>query len=236
MSVALRPQELSTVALAYRSQQELQRFQHGAESDPQYAFELFRRALTDPDQPASRPAWEAIYRQYFATVVRWAQQHPLFPHTGESGDYFATQALTNLWLYFAEGRGDVQCFADLRRLLSFLQVCVNHVIIDYYRAYLRRTALADEDEPPATGAPAALDLDPVEREELWQAIYQEAHTELERLWIYGYCELLLPRRQIVEIFPEFGSIDEVKRVMDTFLKRVRRNERLKTWLAAYYYR
>jgi hypothetical protein len=239
MSAPVPPQQLSIVALAYRSQQELQKFQQGAESDPQYAFELFRRALIEPRNAISQEAWEAIYRQYYATVVRWAQRHPLYPLTGETGDYFATLALTKLWLYFAEGRGDIDQFPDLRRLLSFLQVCVNHVVIDYYRTQLKQgtsleqmnTAIpihhrqqSSRDESP---------VDQIERAELWHMIYQEAQSELERLWIYAYCELLLPRRKIVELFPEFGSVDQVKQVMDTFLKRVRRNERLKHWLADY---
>lgn len=239
MSASVPPQQLSIVALAYRSQQELQKFQQGAESDPHYAFELFRRALTEPRSATSQEAWEAIYRQYYATVVGWAQGHPLYTLTGETGAYFATLALTNLWLYFAEGRGDIHRFPDLRRLLKFLQVCINHVIIDYYRAHLKhRTALEQEEAETAIhhrqrSSPDESPVDQIERAELWQMIYQEAQTELERLWIYAYCELLLPRRKIVELFPEFGSVDQVKQVMDTFLKRVRRNERLKHWLADY---
>lgn len=198
-------------------------------------FILFQSAFTDPHSARSADAWQQICEQYMGLVASWARKHGLFKLTGEEPDYFAAQAFTNMWIYFAEGKGDVERFPDLRSLLKFLMVCVNNAIVDHHRKYVMRTAPDDSQaENPAEQLPDSQPrLTQIEREELWQAIYQEAQTDLERLFIYGYFELLLPRRKIADLFPQFEDVHAVKQVMDTFLKRLRRNESLKHFLEAY---
>ena len=231
MSVSPKLSQLTPVGLAYRNFDETQKFQRGEAYDQQYGFELFRLALETPHEEKSQEVWALLVKQYTDSASRWAIKHQLFAFTGEEAGYFAHIALTNMWIYFAEDKGDFSRFPDLKRVLSFLMMCVNNAIVDYYRKHVARTDPVDIAERPIREAQPR--YSPPELAELWRAVYQAANTQQEHLFIHAYFELLLPRREIARIFPQFANVDEVKRVMDTLLKRLRRNEQLKQFLEVY---
>ena len=235
MSPQVNPRQLTLVGVSFRCQVETHKFLQGKQHDTRYCFELFRRALEEPNSEESKEVWAYVYERYYDLTVRWVSRHQLFRLTGEPADYFANVALTKMWLYFAKETGTFSAFADLRSLLRFLQMCINSEIVDYYRKHVLRIKQDDEDgKNPIDSEPAPKPrFDPPEIEELWQEVYNLTNTELERLWVHAYFELLLPRRKILKLFPQFNTLKQVKRTQDTFMKRAKRNQRLKHLLEMY---
>lgn len=234
MSQQIDPRQLTLVGVSFRCRVETHKFLQGKKHDTRYCFELFRRALEVPNSEESKQVWAYVYESYYTLTVRWVSRHQLLKLTGEPADYFANVALTKMWLYFAKETGTFSAFADLRSLLRFLQLCINSEIVDYYRKHVVRIEPEDESEEGMASQPAKTSrFDAVELEELWQEVYNLTNTELERLWVHAYFELLLPRRKILKLFPQFNTLKQVKRTQDTFMRRAKRNQRLKHLLEMY---
>lgn len=235
MSQEINPRQLTLVGVGFRCQVETQKFLQRKNHDTRYCFELFRRALEDPHLDTSKEVWGYVHRSYYKLTVGWVSRHKLFRFTGEEADYFANVALTKMWLYFAKGTGRFSHFTDLRSLLRFLQLCINSEIVDYYRKHVVRIEPDNEENKnPIERLHAERPrFDAVEQKELWAEVYNLTKTELERLWVYAYFELLLPPRKILEIFPQFETVKEVKKTGDTFMKRAKRNGQLKNFLEQY---
>ncbi len=234
MPQQVNPRQLTLVGVSFRCRVETHKFLQGKKHDTRYCFELFRRALEEPNTEESKQVWAYVYESYYNLTVRWVSRHQLFRLTGEPADYFANVALTKMWLYFAKETGTFSAFADLRSLLRFLQLCINSEIVDYYRKHVARIEPENESEDGMASQPTEEPrFNSLELEELWQEVYKLTKTDLERLWVYAYFQLLLPRREILKLFPQFNTLQQVKRTQDTFMKRAKRNERLKHLLEMY---
>jgi len=234
MSQQIDLRQLTLVGVSFRCRVETHKFLQGKKHDTRYCFELFRRALEEPNSAESKEVWAYVYESYYTLTVRWVSRHQLIKLTGEPADYFANVALTKMWLYFAKETGTFSAFVDLRSLLRFLQLCINSEIVDYYRKHVVPIESDDEGENGMASLPAEKSrFDSVELAELWVEVYKLTKTELERLWVYAYFELLLPRRHILKLFAQFETLQQVKRTQDTFMRRAKRNERLKYFLDMY---
>jgi|GEM_PF-5645496 len=235
VSDPLNPQELTLVGVAYRCQEEQQKFKQGRTHKTIYCFDLWRRALENPNDESSHKAWEFVYKHFYPNTLRWAEKHPVFPLTGEDSEYFATMALVKMWEYFAKGQGDFGKFSTLAQVLKFLQMCVNAVIVDYWKKNIKPFAHNNEqgDNPLDIVPDQKKYYQDIEITELWAKIYQKADTDLERRFIYAYFELQLPRRKIAEMYPEFGGVQGVKRVREPLMNRIARDKSLKHFLESY---
>ena len=98
--------------IADRCAQETERFFQGQSYDPQYCFELFRRAILEHDQSA----WETIHARYQSLVAGWVKQHPAFESSGEEVPYFVNRAFEKIWVALTPDK--FGRFSDLSSLLN----------------------------------------------------------------------------------------------------------------------
>jgi DNA-directed RNA polymerase specialized sigma24 family protein len=226
MSQQIDPQTLTLAGLAHRCAQETDRFFLRQAHDPQYCFELFRRAIAGRDQRA----WDLIYRQYHPLVTSWVTRHSAFHSSGEEAQYFLNRAFEKMWSALEPERF---CqFPSLKSLLRYLQMCVNSVVYDHVR---RAEIPQAELEPHAVAAREAANdslpeqiLDHVQQEELWSAVSARLRDDQERLVVHGSFVLGLKPRELYNHYEgSFRDVREIYRVKENVLARLRRDEALK---------
>jgi DNA-directed RNA polymerase specialized sigma24 family protein len=217
---------LTLAGLAHRCAKETDRFFQRQAYDPQYCFELFRRAIVGRDQRA----WELIYRQYHPLVTGWVKRHSAFSSSGEEAQYFLNRAFEKMWSALQPERFGQ--FPNLKSLLRYLQMCVNSVVYDHVR---RAEVPQAELEPhvvtasaPAQDPLAEQILDQVQQEELWSAVSARLQDDKERLVVYGSFVLgLKPRELCAQYEGNFGDVREIYRVKENVLARLQRDTALK---------
>lgn len=183
-------------------------------SDPQYCFELLRRALAD----AASEALTQVYKIYEPLVLSWVHKHERFPQTGEEANYFANMALRNC--YFALRGAKFANFQFLPQVLGYLKRCVHSAIEQYLR-----------DQKPLPDMP----LEQVEH--MGETSQQESDLEARELWSYILQLLPQPEDQLLarlafvldmkpaEIVKLHPSIWQQERQVSVALQRIRRTLR-----------
>jgi hypothetical protein len=183
-------------------------------SDPQYCFELLRRALVD----AASDALTHVYRIYEPLVLSWVHKHERFIQTGEEASYFASMALKNF--YFALRGTKFANFQFLPQILRYLKRCVHSAIEQYLR-----------DQQPVPDAP----LENVEQ--VGEATPLESGLEAQELWSYILKLLPPPEDQLLarltfvlgmkpaEIVKLHPSVWRDERQVSVALQRIRRKLR-----------
>jgi hypothetical protein len=199
--------------------------------DPQYCFELFRRAILEQDGLA----WEAIYAQYGKLVGRWVQQHSGFPASGEEVQYFVNRAYEKIWAALTPEK--FERFPELGGLLRYLKMCVHSVIADHNRAHelFERIEITERSSSAVLDPQGAVEeraLERAARLDFWKAVQARLKDEQERCLVYAAFVLALKPREIYEHFSEkFESVDEVYLVKQNVLARLRRDAELEKVLA-----
>jgi DNA-directed RNA polymerase specialized sigma24 family protein len=221
---------LTLAGLAHRCMHETERFFQRQGYDPQYCFELFRRAVMECNQRA----WELIYDQYRPLVAGWVKCHSAFPDSGEEVQYFVNRAFEKMWL--ALTRDKFGHFSDLKSLLRYLQMCVHSVILDQIRTTERSVVCVNAEGLFAEGRakdPAVENqaLAQVHRQEFWRKINARLRNEKERLVVYGSFVLAFKPRELYAQFQEtFHDVNEVYRVKVNVLARLRQDAELQKFL------
>jgi DNA-directed RNA polymerase specialized sigma24 family protein len=230
-------QELTLAGVAHRCTQETKLFFERQAHDPRYCFELFRRAIAERDQRA----WGFIYAQYRPLVSGWVERHSAYPASGEEVQYFVNRAFEKMWAALAPEK--LTRFPNLKSLLRYLQMCAHSVILDQVRAAQRAVVdvrvedlLAGGDRPGPTAENQALSR--VEREEFWKLICtrlwdkekDEAEVERERRVMYGSFALDLKPRELCAHYQDFDDVNEVYRIKQNILARLRRDADLRKLL------
>jgi len=219
-------QLLTLSGLRHRCAVESDRFFSRQEHDPRYCFELFRRAINNHDQQA----WQIIYDQYGPLVSGWVERHSLFPAAEEETQYFVNRAFEKMWAAITPAK--FENFPNLKSVLSYLQMCVHSVLVDYVRNREQATAMAQEDlsRIPDDGA-ANVERrvsQRAESEELWLWLDERLKNEKERRVVYGAFVLAMKPRELYAQFPEtFNGVNEVYRVKENVMARLRRDDGLK---------
>lgn len=223
-------QLLTLTGLAHRCAQETERFFQRLAYDPQYCFELFRRAIVERIQRA----WEFVYNQYYSLVTRWVERHSAFAASGEEAQYFVNRAFEKMWTALSPEKFDR--FPDLRSLLRYLQMCVHSVIVDYVRTAGHPTADVTTESVTArckADRPLVEDqaLDQLQRQAFWREVNTRLNDEKERRVVYGAFVLALKPREIHTRFHDtFHDVQEVYRVKENVLARLRRDAELRAIL------
>ena len=123
-------------------------------------------------------------------------------------------------------------FSDLKSLLRYLQMCTHSVLVDHSRASGYEAADIDDEglageitvQGPTTEDQA---FDEVNHEELWRWLRERLHDEKERRVIYGSFMLALKPRELYSRFPSaFADVDEVYRIKQNIIARLRRDPEL----------
>jgi len=221
MSHETNPQLLTLVDLAQRCAQETDLYFKRQAHDTRYCFELFRRAIQDGDQSV----WENIYPCYNLLVASWVKKHPGFEASGENVEYFVNGALGKLSITLTRER--FGGFSDLGSILSYLKMCVHSVIIDYHRLAEQVSLGAWEDaskEESADPSPEEQAIDISYRQSLWDFVNARMNDEKERSVVYGSFMLDLKPQELYDHFRGvFSDVDEVYRVKQNVLARLRRD-------------
>jgi DNA-directed RNA polymerase specialized sigma24 family protein len=219
-------QRLTIASISDRCAQETALFFQHRNYDPRYCYELFRRAIVEHNQHA----WTAIYAQYRLLVAGWIQRHPTFESSGEEADYFANRAFEKMWVSLTSAR--FENFSDLKSLLRYLQMCTHSVLVDHSRASGYEAADVDDEglageitvQGPTTEDQA---FDEVNQEGLWRWLEERLHDEKERRVMYGSFMLALKPRELYSQFPNaFADVDEVYRIKQNIIARLRRDPEL----------
>lgn len=222
-------QQMAVEALAQRCEHETNLYFKRQSHDTRYCFELFRRAI----QEGSKTAWDKICEQYEALVKGWVIQHYGFAASGEEAEYFVNGA-------FGKISGTITAekfakFTDLGSLLRYLKLCVHSIIVDFTRSidYANLSAWEEtsEAESSADPSPEEQAIDQSERRTLWDLLEARLHDRKERLVIHGSFVLDLKPHEILDQFPgEFSDIDEIYRVKQNVISRLRRDSELRNLL------
>lgn len=224
------PEYLNLTDLADTCAQETELFFQHRDNDTRYCFELFRRAARENDQTA----WELIYNQYQSLVTGWVKQHRAFELSGEEEQFFVTGAFSKISSILTSEKFDK--FSDLQSLLYYLKMCVHSVITDHNRTLSGASQQVSFDainpEIKAAGpVPEEQVLDRMHDRELWVWIRERLHDEKERLVIQGVFVLALKPRELFEHYGNiFSEVDEVYRIKQNVLARLRRDVEFRRFL------
>lgn len=208
MSIAA---QLPIAELASRCAEENANYARQQPSDPQFCFELLRRAVAD----GISDALVHIFATYESQVTRWVHQHSGFEQTGESAEYFARAALNAF--YFAMRGERFARLPGLAHALAYLKVCVHTCIAQHLREQRRRPALpleradAVEHHADFEGAVAA--------RELWDLVAGLLAEPADRTLARCAFVLEMKPRQIVRAYPQLWASE---RAVSLDLFRIRR--------------
>ena len=224
--------ELSLIGLNHRCEKQTKLFWQRLASDSRFCFELFRRALTEPQSEMGRAAWNLLHMQYQRQTTLWVKRHKAFPQTSREPGDLAERALQKMWMSFANsdedkfGRFPPDPERGLKALLRFLQMCVHSVVIDAVRP-TEDLPLPGTDDESSHLEPASEDPDTLAAADFWQCIHDRLKSDRERLVVdASYIHNLKPR-QIFDLYgDEFNSVREIHRTKENVLSRLRRDKSL----------
>jgi hypothetical protein len=230
MSHEINPQHLPLDDLAQRCARETDLYFKRQGHDSRYCFELFRRAIQDGD----RSVWENIYPCYNLLVVGWVQKHPGFESSGEKVEYFVNGAFGKLSVSLTRER--FSGFSDLESILRYLKMCVHSVIIDYIRLAEQASLSPLEDasaEESADPSPEEQAMERSDQKALWDFVNARMNDEKEYSVVYGSFMLDLKPQELHDHFRGvFSDVDEVYRVKQNVLARLRRDPEFRKLLGA----
>lgn len=203
-------ERLSTADLAQRCNEETARYTRHEAHDPQFCFELLRRALAEHDTDA----FEAVYHAYERRVTGWVLYHGAFHATHEDAEFFVGAAFRAF--YFALSGEKFSHFSTLAAILEYLKVCVHTSIVQYLRDISIDTDPLPPDHTPDDAPSPTSGL--VARE-VWERMYKLLPNERDRLLARcKFVEDLRPREMILA----YPAIWNSEREITVALYRIRR--------------
>jgi hypothetical protein len=227
-------QQMAVAELARRCADETELYFHHKTHDTQYCFELFRRAIRQGDQLS----WEMICLQYQPLVTGWIKQHPRFESSSEEIQYFVNGT-------FAKIAGTLTPekfagFSEVASLLRYLKMCVHSVIFDHTRKMdqMNMSVLDDASEEVSTDPlPEEQTSDHLSRQALWGFVDARLNQNdpKERYVIHGSFVLDLKPQEIFDHFRNvFTDVDEIYRVKQNVLARLRRDPEMQRFLGEHH--
>lgn len=207
--------DLDVPQLAERCQQESNRSRRNLPHDPRYCYELFHRAIAESNQAA----WKAIYAQYQNLIRHWVGN----PRDAED---LIQETLSRFSTAITPER--LADFPTLGALLQYLKVTAKNLLITRRRRADRERRgldawLAEAEPRTSPGPDAPLDLEPLMAE-----IRSRLRDPDEELVFTLTFEFDLSPQEIVARHPErFPTAQDVYRIKERFLKRLRRDPRLR---------
>jgi len=221
MSHAIKRQQMAVADLAHQCGQETDRYFHQQSSDSSYCFELFRRAI----QESNHAAWEIICIQYQPLVAGWVRQHHGFQESGEEIQFFVNGAFGKIYGTITPAKFDG--FSDIGSLLRYLKLCVHSVVVDYNRSTEQINPYPLEEASDTVSTDPTIEDQQIDRayqRAFWDWINGRLNDEKERVVIYGSFVLALKPQEIYDLFQNrFGDVDEIYRVKQNVISRLRRD-------------
>ena len=208
--------ETNNAELAARCEGEIKKFCLGNPGSEKYSLELLHRATLQGDKEA-----RTYMKQCFCDLVlRWLRLHPQREAVCEPGQeaHFVDKTFERFW----QSRGNRQPieFNSLAVALHFLQACLNGVILDARRAYLRSQAIPVQSE--------RLQIeDNFESRDVWDTFQRVIPNVYEQRLAYLLYHCGLKPNQIVSFCPqEFSDVHDIYRQRSKLMNRLQRNAEL----------
>ncbi len=213
---------LDTPSLAAECAEQTARFYQRQVSNPDFCFELFRRAILKREPTA----WDALIAQYRPQIERWIRR--VGPTDAETIEDLTQDAITRFLR--AYGAEDLARASSLAAVLRYWQDCARSAVLDWQRKRPWVVSSLDSDED------ARLDIvrshenveGQVARHEagqrLWQLVRQHCQDETDvllahRVFVEGY----RPREVYAENTPRFATQTEVYQRLRNLKDRLRRD-------------
>jgi hypothetical protein len=214
---------LSLDDLAQRCAKETENFSRHRASDPQYCFEMLRRALANE----LSEAFTHVYQIYERQVLIWVYAHSRFAQTGEDADYFASQAWSTF--YFALRGPKFAGFSSLPQVLSYLKMCVHSAITQYVRDQQPGALTALDDAGDLAQTPELGTR--IDAAEVWECICRVLPNKRDRLLARCVFMQDLKPRQIVQVYPyQWRTEREVSLDLYRIRRLLRNNPKLRRLL------
>jgi hypothetical protein len=213
--------QYSVEQVAQQCVEENRLFERVGKSNPDYCFELFRRAL----QEKSDEALSYIRAIYFPKIHKWIRDYWLFEQTREDIEYFCQEAFMNF--YFAAIGPRFSKFKALGQLINYLKVCVFSAVKQYLRDQKPAALMPEDIDLPATDAA----LHELRAEVLWRYICTLLPDETERLLAWLSFVLEMKPREIAPNYPQLWKDEhQVSRMLYTIRKHLYQDRLLRNWL------
>ena len=195
--------------------------------NPDYCYELFRRAIVNQDEAA----WAAVYEQYGPLVRGWIRRHAAFPYCREEIQYFVNRAFEKMWASIPQDK--FHSYPNLQSLLRYLQLCVNSTIIDHTRA--NNPEMEGRNPAPPNPQPQpeieAQVIRRARRQRIWDFITTRLKDKRERIVVVESFASGLKPRQIMEYHQDlFTDVGDVYRIKENFLARLQRDPEIASLL------
>ncbi len=218
-------ENVDVATLAARCAEETGHYYRRQDSDPQFCFELFRRAIL----VGSAAAWDALMAVYRPQIERWIRQMDVLD--ARKIEDLAQEAALRFWraygaASFARARG-------LADVLAYLRDCTRAAVLDDLRRPDPASRLTPLDEGiPASPVPAERDLaQEGPRLALWRCV--SGHCRDEADYLLARCvfvEGCRPKEVYVENPQWFARQAEVYQRLRNLKDRLRRDPAFKTLL------
>ena len=214
---------LPLAGLSHRCAQETELFFQRMPYEPEFCFELFRRALVERNQQA----YAYLYARYEPLVAGWVERQAGFAAAGEEPAYFVNRAFEKMWNAITGEK--FSRFNNLKALLGYLKLCATSAVIDHARARQNTLMNAEYSELALAGHAAVSNLEREalladQRRELWQIINKRLPEEKERVVVYASFVLAMKPAEVQLHYPLlFPDVKDVYRTKQTVLERLRRD-------------
>ena len=205
--------ELNNAELATRCEGEIKKFCLGNPGSEKYSLELLHRATIHGDKEA-----RAYMKQCFCDLVlHWLRLHPQSEGVCEPEQeaHFVDKTFERFWQ--SKGFRQPIGFNSLAVVLHFLQACLNGVILDARRAYLRSQAIPVQSE--------GLQIeDNFESRDVWDTFQRVIPNVYEQRLAYLRYHCGLKPREIVRFCPrEYSDVHDIYHLQSSMMNRVVRN-------------
>ena len=205
--------EMNNAELAARCEGEVKKFCLGNPGSEKYSLELLHRATLQGDKEA-----RAYMKQCFCNLVlRWLRLHPKSEGICEPEQeaHFVDKTFERFWQ--SKGFRQPIEFNSLTVVLHFLQACLNGVILDARRAYVRSQAIPVQSE--------GLQIeDNIERKDVLDTFQKVIPNDHEQRLAYLLYHCGLKPRELVRFYPrEYSDVHDIYHLQSSMMNRVVRN-------------
>jgi hypothetical protein len=216
--------ELGLSVLVVQCLREIDNYRKGEPYTDKYGLELLRRATIEN----SYEAWESMQCCFDGLVHGWLRRHPKrrLASRFESEENYIAQAFERFWQ--ATTLHQRMEFRTLGAALQYLRACLNGVVLDMLRTYVRPEEVS-LPEPGKPGEPFA--EDDSEINDVWyvlQTIFSDAR-ELRLAYLLFYCGLK-PGEIVRFCSEEWSDVQEIYRLRHNIMDRIVRNADQLRWL------
>jgi DNA-directed RNA polymerase specialized sigma24 family protein len=213
--------DIPTTELAQLCREESERYRRHRRDDGDHCFELFRRAIVDRDQQA----WTGVYEQYRRLVAKWVDGSP------DQVDERTNRAFEKFWQAVVP-QTFASKFADIGKVMAFLQMCARSVSIDEHRREEKHRLAGDLEGVQASteDTTASHAMDNIWFEELFKHIEGRLRDDPERRVFHLSFRVGLSPKQIVQQYPDqFSDVTQVRRIKERVVRRLATDPQLQAW-------